>query len=223
MYTSRHKFACEAISLPALLATKLCAAISLEQSGSWFLAGEAYDVVRRAIEGAEHIEAQAQLAARSATCYEVCGQTRPSARAYESAANLLAHNKLRPEIAAELYNRAALQFSAAGEFFFAGSCWSASAGQFASVNKDIVDCSENYQPLPMASLKSFLCGNCHEAAANAFSKVIGQESWAVNAYWEAGQLYSTGIPNIQAFDAYFKSLKTAIRVHGTLEKAAALR
>lgn len=41
--------------------------------------------------------------------------------------------------------------------------------------------------------------------------------WSVGAYWRAGKAYSDGIPNIQAFDAFRRSLTANIRYYGTLE------
>ncbi len=216
MSASRHVFACEPIQLSALTA-RLAAALRLEQMGNWYLAGEAYHSIYSGLSYDVDVHARAKLLARKGTCFEICGQAHPAARAYEEAARLLACNGLRPNIAGELFNRAAMQFRKANELFFAGLSWRAAAEQFFKISTGIVTCSENYGPLPISALKSHLCGKCYEAAAAMFMEVPGEEMWAVVMYWEAGRVYATGIPNVQAFAAYRNALKAGIRYYGTLE------
>jgi hypothetical protein len=45
----------------------------------------------------------------------------------------------------------------------------------------------------------------------------GHEMMSVGAYWRAANAYSEGPPNIQAFDAYRRSISAHIRQYGTLE------
>jgi tetratricopeptide (TPR) repeat protein len=155
--------------------------------------------------------------ARSASCLEIAGDAHASARCYEEAAQGISQSNLSAQLAAELYNRAALQYIVAQEYFFAGSCWTRTAEEFAKLNLNVVTCSENLSPLPMSSLKSHLCGRCFEAAAGAYAKALGNEMWSAGAYWRAGRSYAAGIPNIQAFEAYRRALFAEIEHYNTLE------
>jgi hypothetical protein len=121
-----------------------------------------------------------------------------------------------PAVAAELFNRAAVAFSGVEEYFLAAINWRACASAHAKVPASIVNCSENWGPLPNSSFKSHLVGLCFEASANAAAKARGQEVWSVGAYWEAGKAYGSGIPNIQTYNAYRNALRMSIRFYGTL-------
>jgi hypothetical protein len=160
---------------------------------------------------------KAQLRARAASCFELAHDSRVSARLYDDASREVAALAANPHLAAELSNRAALQFRDASEFFFAGSSWTRAAEEFGKIPTAVINCTENFEPFPMSSFKSHLRGVCFEAAAAAFEKATGNEMWGVGAYWRAGKSYSEGIPNIQAFVAYRRSLRAHIRYYGTLE------
>ncbi len=217
MTGSRHWFVLEPLEPSPPLDGRLAEAVSFEKSGNWYLAAERYTAIGSTLSEAAVPIIKAKLLARAASCFEVAGDSRNSARFYEEAARAIASSNLNAHLAAELYNRAALQFRGSLEFFFAGSAWALAAEEFAKIQAEIITCSENFSPLPMSSLKSHLCGACFEAAAGAYARAIGNEMWSVGAYWRAGNAYSEGIPNIQAFDAYRRALIASIRHYGTLQ------
>ena len=158
-----------------------------------------------------------KVLARAASCFEIAHDSRISARFYEEAAQEVSSSSSNPQLAAELFNRAALQFRESSEFFFAGSAWVRAAEEFGKIQAGIINCGRNLVPLPISALKSHLCGNCFEAAADVYARAAGNEMWSAGTYWRAGKVYSEGPPNIQAFDAYRRSLIANIRYYGTLE------
>jgi hypothetical protein len=160
---------------------------------------------------------KAKVLARAASCFELAQDSRTSARFYDRAAEEVASLGSNPQLSAELSNRSAIQFRASCEYFAAGVAWARAAEQFAKIQSDFVNCSENLVPLPGSCFKSQLCGLCMEAAADAFEKASGNETRSITAYWRAGDAYSEGAPGTRAFDAYRKALTAQIRYHGTLE------
>ena len=217
MTGTRHWFVLEPLTLPRPLDTHLAEAANLERAGNWYLAGEAYAALKNVVNASAAPILKAKLLAKAAACFEIAGDSRISARFYEEAAQEIVALNLNAHLAAELYNRAALQFRESREFFFAGSAWTRAAEEFGKIEGDIINLSENLSPLPMSSLKSHLCGVCFEAAAAAYAQAEGNAMWSVGAYWRAGKAYAEGIPNIQAFEAYRRSLVANIRYYGTLE------
>jgi hypothetical protein len=103
------------------------------------------------------------------------------------------------------------------EYFSAGVAWARAGEQFAKVPGNAITCRDTVPPLPLSALKSHLCGLCFEAAAAVYEKATGNEMWSVMAYWRAGQCYASGMPNIQAYNAYRKAIIAHIRYYGTLE------
>jgi Ion channel len=217
MTGSRHWFVLEPLVLPQPADALLAKATNFETTGNWYLAGETYIALLKLPNATPNPIIRAKLLARAASCFELAHDSRISARFYEEAAREVAFSNSNPHLAAELFNRAALQFRASLEFFFAGSAWVRAAEEFGKIQAAIINCSENLVPLPLSSLKSHLCGVCFEAAASAYAAAAGNEMWSVGAYWRAGKAYSDGIPNIQAFDAFRRSLTANIRHYGTLE------
>jgi tetratricopeptide (TPR) repeat protein len=218
MSVTRHWFVQQPLSISPPSDALLSKAANFELAGNFYLAGEAYIALLNNLQGpaVTRIE-KAKLLARAASCFEVARDDKVSARFYEEAAREVASLNSNPQLAAELFNRAALQFREALEFFFAGSAWTGAAEEFGKIGAAVVNCTENFTPLPMSAFKSHLCGVCFEAAAGAYARAAGNEMWAVSAYWRAGKAYSEGPPNIQAFDAYRRSLTAHIRHYGTLE------
>ena len=215
---SRHLFVLEPLVLPSPFDSLLSKAASFEVAGNWYLAGETYIALQNNLPNAALAPIKkAKLLARAASCFEVAQDSKISARYYEETAREVASLNSNPQLAAELFNRSALQFREALEFFFAGSAWTRAAEEFGKIAAKVIYCSENLTPLPLSSLKSHLCGVCFEAAAGAYARATGDEMWSVSAYWRAGKAYSDGPPNIQAFDAYRRSLTAHIRHYGTLE------
>jgi len=218
MSGSRHWFVLEPLSVPSPFDSLLSEAAHFELAGNFYLAGETYIALLNDPPNATLTPIEkAKLLARAASCFEVARDSKVSARFYEEAAREVASLNSNPQLGAELFNRSALQFREASEFFFAGSAWTRAAEEFGKIGAMVINCSENFTPLPMSSLKSHLCGVCFEAAAEAYGRAAGNEMWSVGAYWRAGKAYSDGPPNIQAFDSYPRSLTAHIRHYGTLE------
>ncbi|MBV8061178.1 MAG: two pore domain potassium channel family protein [Alphaproteobacteria bacterium] len=222
MISSRHWFVTDSLDNSASFDAFFQKAIDFEIAGNWYLAGESYSTMfdsldRVAERTAESKITKAKVLTRAASCFELAQDSRTSARFYERAAQEVATSCSNPQLAAELFNRAALQFSTSSEYFFAGSAWVRAAEEFNNVQLDVINCSENLAPLPISSFKSHLCGLCLEAAAMAFENSPGNEMWSVGAYWRAGMAYSKGIPNIQAFNAFRRALNANVRHYDTLE------
>jgi Ion channel len=217
MTGSRHPFVLEPLALPPPLDALLAKAIDFEAAGNWYLAGETYVALQNMPNAVHTPITKAKLLARAASCFEITHDSRISARFYEEAAQEISSSGLNSQLTAELFNRAALQFRESSEFFFAGSAWVRTAEEFGKVQAGIIHCSENLVPLPISALKSHLCGSCFEAAAEVYARAVGKEIWSAGTYWRAGKAYSEGPPNIQAFDAYRRSLIANIRYYGTLE------
>jgi tetratricopeptide (TPR) repeat protein len=217
MSGSRHMFVLDSLALAPPLDELLAKAAGFEADGNWYLAGETYIALQQAQGAAHNPITKAKLLARAASCFEIARDNRTSARFYEEAAREVSSLNSHPQLAAELFNRAALQFRESAEFFFAGSAWVRAAEEFSKVQAQVINCSENLTPLPISALKSHLCGSCFEAAAEVYASATGNEMWSTGAYWRAGKAYSEGPPNIQAFDAYRRSLGANIKNYGTLK------
>jgi hypothetical protein len=213
----RHWFVLRPLALPPAAHPMAAKASQLELAGNWHGAGEEYVNIRNGFELVLSAVENAKLSARAGSCFQIAGDTRISARHYEQAAQNIATSTKDPQLSAELFNRAAIQYGESSEFFFAGSAWVRAAEEFGKVSASVINCSENLSPLPNSAFKSHLCGSCFEAAAEAYSKADGNEMWSVMTYWRAGKAYASGIPNIQTFNAYRRSLIAAIRNYGTLE------
>ncbi|PRC90754.1 potassium channel family protein [Solimicrobium silvestre] len=223
--SSRHWFVLEPLQVAHPIDAIYQKAAGFEIVGNWYLAGEAYIELHESLVGVSNkivdsILIESKILARAASCFELAQDSRTSARFYERAAQKIVSSWLipNPQLAAELYNRAALQYQASSEYFSAGATWNRAAEEFGNVKSNIITCTENRTPLPTSAFKSFLCGLCFEAAAIEFEKVAGNEMWSVGSYWRAGKAYEDGIPNIQAFNAYRRALNAHIRYYGTLDK-----
>lgn len=218
MISNRHWFALEPVVLPLPWNKKLESAKELELRGNWSLAGETYGELYSDIQ-AQPVDpvTKARVAARAGACFEIAQSHTTSARLYDLAAQAIAAVGSNPHLVAELSNRAAIQYRASSENFSAGTAWVRAAEQFCVIPATVINCTENVGALPIAALKSHLCGACFEAAAAAYEHASGNEMWSVMAYWRAGRAYSEGPPNIQAFDAYRKALIAHIKYYGTLE------
>jgi hypothetical protein len=214
---SRHAFALEAINLP--LNFSLSDALDYEQKGNWFLAGERYSSLEQACAASIDVENRARLLARAATCLEIASMPHSSARAYNDAGRLLAENNIRRQDTAELFNRAALQFREAKQFFFAGSAWRAAAGEFEKLGNVIINSKDNIGPMPLSAAGLTCAGICFSAAGNIFELATENKMWSCMAYWEAGKCYAVAFPNpnIQTYDAFVKALVSCIRYYGSLE------
>ena len=214
---SRHPVAFEAVSLPPHCS--LSDALEYEQKGNWFLAGEAFSRLEQFCAPSIDAENRARLLVRAATCLEIASVPHSSARAYNDAGRPLSQNKIRPQDAAELCNRAALQFRQAKQFFFAGSAWRSAAAEFEKLENAIVNSTDNVGPMPMSAAGLTCAGICFESAGAIFEFAHGNEMWSCGAYWEAGRCYSTAYPNpnIQTFNAYVHALVGCIRYYGSLE------
>jgi Ion channel len=214
---SRHALALDAINLPHSL--DLAEALNLENQGNWNGAAEAYAELEN--QGGSAIDAhnRVRLFARAATCFEICSRPESSARAYSNAARLLAQQNIQPQAAGELYNRSARQHYKANEFFFAGSSWRASATEFSKIGTTVIKSQDNIPPVPFSAAGLTVSGSCFTAAAEAFSRAIGNEMWACGAYWESGNAFAKTfpIPNIQTYDGYRNALSATIKYYGTLE------
>lgn len=220
MRQNRHWFALEPVQVPPQFQNLLSAAARFEVAGNWALAGERYIELFDALESIKPpvvLVARARVATRAGACLELAQAHSPSAAFYDRAANTLAGAGAEPFLAGELSNRAALQFRAASEYFSAGVAWARAGEQFAKVPGNAIICRDTVPPLPGSALKSHLCGLCFEAAAASYEKATGNEMWSVMAYWRAGQSYASGIPNIQAYDAYRKAIIAHVRYYGTLD------
>lgn len=216
MLRTWHCFALQAIHITGDSATFLYDAVRYEEKGNWYGAGERYLRLFSTLDGDIDVVTRASVMARAACAFETSGQLRPAAAAYADSARILDQAQKMPAIAAELFNRAAVAYSSVEEYFVAAMSWRACASAFAKVEANIINCSENWGPLPNSSLKSHLVGLCFEASANAAEKARGNEKWSVAAYWEAGKAYGSGTPNIQAYNAYRNALRASIRHYGTL-------
>jgi hypothetical protein len=190
-------------------------ALSYQESGNWYAAGEKYLELFTALGEEENSLTRARVMAKAASSFETIGQLRPAGAAYASAARILDQYQTLPEISAELFNRAAVAYSTVEEHFIAAMNWRACATAFGRVESSVVNCSENWGPLPISAFKSHLVGLCYEAAANAAKNARGEEKWSVGAYWEAGRAYGKGMPNIQTFVAYRYSQAAAYWVWKT--------
>ena len=217
MIASRHWFVLEPLQIPAEFSSRFETAAGFEVAGNWYLAGEAYIALQSLSIPTLDPTIKAGLLARAASCFEISCNSRISARFYSEAAQEIASHCTKPQLAAELSNRAALQFQESSELFFAAAAWERAAEEFGKIPADVIVCSEGLTPLPMASTKSGLCGMCFEAAAAAYARAPGYEAHSVSAYWRAGKAYSNGGPNIQAFDAYRRCLIANIKYYGTLD------
>jgi hypothetical protein len=215
--TAWHPFALETIAATPDLADSLRRILQCEESGNWYAAGDAYLRLRISLGNPNDPVLSAKLSARAGACFETCGQLRLAAEAFMNAANTLQQNELRPHTTAELFNKAAIAFSATDQFFTASTMWRNSATQFSKLNTPIIECSGGTFPLPMGALKEHMVGSCYDAAAISATKTDGEQMWAVGAYWEAGRTYQTGRPNIQTFNAYRNALKACIQSYGTLD------
>lgn len=216
MLRTWHHFALQPIHITGSPAAFLDDALGYEKMGNWYGAGERYLQLSSAL--GEEIDAvtRARVMARAACAFETSGQLRPAAAAYADSARTLDQTQSMPAAAAELFNRAAVAYSSAEEYFLAAMNWRACASTFAKVEANVINCSENWGPLPTSSFKSHLVGLCFEVSGNAAEKARGQEVWSVGAYWEAGKAYGSGIPNIQTYNAYRNALRASIRHYGTL-------
>jgi hypothetical protein len=214
---SRHPIALEAISLPPNCT--LSTPVEYEQRGNWFLAGEGFSLLEQICASSIDQENRARLLARAATCLEIASVPHSAARAYHDAGRLLSLSKSRPQDAAELFNRAALQFREAKQFFFAGSAWRSAAAEFEKLGNAVVSSSDNVGPMPMSAAGLTCAGICLESAGDIFESAVGNEMWSCGAYWEAGGFYSKAFPNpnIQTFNAYLNALIGCIRYYGSLE------
>jgi hypothetical protein len=206
----------EAVDVQDRFSSFIARALSYQENGNWYAAGEKYLELFVALGEQENGLTRARVMAKAASSFETTSQLRPAGAAYASAARILDQHKILPEISAELFNRAAVAYSAVEEHFIAATNWRACATAFGRVNSTIINCSENWGPLPNSAFKSHLVGLCYEAAANAAKNARGEEKWSVGAYWEAGRAYGTGIPNIQTFVAYRNALDACIQHYGTL-------
>jgi hypothetical protein len=191
-------------------------ALSYQESGNWYAAGEKYLELFAALGEEGDILTRAKVMAKAASSFETSGQLRPAAAAFGSAARILDQTQALPEVSAELFNRAAVAYSTVEEYFVASTNWRACATAFDRIKAAVINCSENWGPLPDSALKSHIVGLCYEAAANAAKKALGEEKWSVGAYWEAGRAYGRGRPNIQTFVAYRNALDACIQHYGTL-------
>jgi hypothetical protein len=215
--TAWHPFVLETIDVPAQLADSLRRLEQSQESGNWYASGDAYLCLLASLADQNDPVLSAKLSARAGACFETCGQLRLAAQAFMNSALVLQQKELRPHTAAELFNKAAIAFAATGQFFTASTLWRNCAVQFGKLNVPIIECSDGAFPLPKAALKAHMVGSCYEAAAIAATKSDGEQMWAVGAYWEAGRTYQSGIPNIQAFNAYRNALKACIQSYGTLD------
>ncbi len=159
---SRHPIALEAISLPPNYT--LSDALEHEQNGNWFLAGETFNRLEQICAPLIDAENRARLQVRAATCLEIASVPHSSARVYNDAGRLLSQNKIRPQDAAELFNRAALQFREAKQPFFAGSAWRSAAAEFEKLKNAIVDSTDNVGPMPISAAGLTCAGICFESA-----------------------------------------------------------
>jgi hypothetical protein len=221
MIRSRHWFVLEPMAPSPPFDGLFDRATAFEIAGNWYLAGETYSALRDGLDvSARPLQdpiMKARVLARAASCFELAHDSRASARFYDQAAREVASLNSNPQLAAELSNRAALQFRESSEYFSAGTAWVRAGEEFGKIQTNVIFTSENRAPLPISSLKSHLCGTCFEAGASAYEKALGNEMWSVMAYWRAGKAYAEGIPNIQAFDAYRRALNAHIKYYGTLE------
>jgi hypothetical protein len=80
---SRHWFVLEPLALPSPLDSRLAQATQLEHAGNWYLAGEVYLALKNDANEAATPIIKAKLLARAASCFEVAGDSRISARLYE--------------------------------------------------------------------------------------------------------------------------------------------
>ena len=214
---SRHRIALETVTLPPQYS--LADTLEYEQSGNWFLAGESYSNLEQVC--AEHVdvESRARLLARAASCLEIASVPHSSARAYNDAGRLLSQHQIRSQDAAELFNRAALQFRKAEQFFSAGSAWRSAAGEFAKLGNLLVNSRDNIGPMPMSAAGLTCAGICFNSAGTTFELAVGNQMWSCMAYWEAAKSYSGAFPNpnIQTFNAYVDALTACIRYYESLE------
>ena len=118
----RHKLSVETISLSdSALFDFLVKVEKIEARGQWFTAGEAYFALAKTLSSNQSTQAEAAKAfVRSATCFELAIQNRDAAHAYFEGASILYSKKISFQYAGELFNRAALNFKSASEFFRAG-------------------------------------------------------------------------------------------------------
>jgi hypothetical protein len=219
MHASRHPFAVEPIVISAPAASHIVTAGQLEQIGNWHLAGETYGKLAQETAGITDTETRAKVLARAATCFELAGQAQPAALAYSDAARLLSQKHLRPQTAAELFNRAAILYRSNGVYHFAGFYWLDAAREFDKVSSAIINSPDGLPPVPMAGFKWAVVGACYNAAGDAFIRADDYEMHACGAYWEAGKAQSqpNDLPNIQSFNAYRKALKACVQYYKTLE------
>jgi hypothetical protein len=120
MTGSRHWFVLEPLTIPSPFDSLLEKATNFELVGNWYLAGETYIELQNLPNAAPTSVIKAKLLARAASCFELAHDSRISARFYDQAAQEVASSNSNPHLAAELFNRAALQYREASEFFF---CW----------------------------------------------------------------------------------------------------
>lgn len=213
---SRHRLAFEGISFPTCISVS--EAFAYEESGNWFLAAEAFSRVEQN-NALISVEDRARILVRIATCMEVASIPHSAARAYNDAARLLSDNQVRVQDAGELFNRAALQFREAKQFFFAGSAWRSAAAEFAKLGNKVISSIDNIGPMPMSAAGMTCAGIFSESAGTVFELATGNEMWSCMAYWEAGKYYSDAYPspNIQAFNAFVAALVACVRYYGGLE------
>jgi hypothetical protein len=161
---TRHWFVREPLVLPVPLDLQLSKAAEYEFAGNWYLAAETYVALKD--QGTASLSAieRGKVLARAASCFELARDSKVSARLYEEAAREIAALNSDPQLVAELSNRAALQFRDASEFLFAGSAWVRTAEEFMKIGATIINCTENFTPLPVSAFKSHLCGVCFEAS-----------------------------------------------------------
>jgi hypothetical protein len=214
---SRHPIALEAMNLPPQYS--LSEPIEFEQKGNWFLAAEAYHRLEQMSAASIEVENRARLLSRMATCLEIASVPHSSARAYNDAGRLLSQHGIRSQDAAELFNRAALQFREAKQFFFAGSAWRSAAGEFQKLGNVVIHSSDNVGPMPMSAAGLTCAGICSSSAGAIFESADDNQMWSCMAYWEAGRHYSISYPNpnIQAFNSYLNALVACVRYYGSLD------
>lgn len=219
----RHRITRENISLQANSDRGVLAqAESFESNGQWFLAAERYlSIATSAKEIPQTVIEAAKSFARAASCFELAGQNRDSARAYFEAASILHNNKIDCQIAGELFNRAALNFKAVSEFYNAGDSYRRAATAFADEPKDVIQTEDNIPPVPLAGGKYTVAADCFSAATEAFIKAAELSTKrdalaeARATCWEAGRMNLKQGHGYHAYVAFRKSLSLCIQFDQT--------
>lgn len=213
MVGPRHALAQQPVNVPSHLITAAQSAQSLELAGNWYLAGEEYVAMTRAV--GSNAQARILLLVRAAACFDIAGQNRSAACAYGDAASELERQNIQLRFAGELYNRAAVHWQEAGEYLTAGFYWRRAAQAFANAPETALSGLDNISPVPGAAGKFTVSAACYTAAGDAFQQSGDEALWACGAYWDAGRAHTAQGVGYHAFVAYRKALTCVARFYKT--------